>query len=327
MAQSFSPFADKTTETVWIGALDVIKSFDELVAQTRAMEKKTKIALCCAQDLHALEAIARARREGLADAILIGDPAEILSLLEELGESPANYTLHAAENETAAVRIAAELVQCGDAGVIMKGKMQTADLMRGVLKKENGLRAGQVLSVCGNYQMKDAQGEMRILTVTDPALNVRPNLETKKAMLENAIHLRNALGDTNPKVAIIAANELVNPKIPESVDAAELKEMAQAGTFGICKVEGPISLDLALNPDAVASKGYKGEVAGDANILVMPDLISANVLAKSITDIAGNATAGVVMGAKVPMVLVSRASPAEDKFNSIALASFISQQF
>ena len=307
----------------------MIQSFRELAEAAARSSRKTAIALCCAEDPHSLEALAAARKAGHAEAYLIGDPQSIRERLTDQGERAEDYEILPGETPEQAVRVAAELVRKGQVGAIMKGKMQTADLMRNVLKAENGLRDSAVLSVCGNFEWRGASPNPLggILTVTDPALNVHPGLEQKKAILENAVRLRRALGDECPRVAAIAANEVVSPKIPETVDAGALKEMNLRGEIQNCLVEGPISLDLALRPEAAELKGYRSPVAGNAGVLLMPDLVSANVLAKSLTEIAGCDTAGVVLGARVPIILVSRSSTAADKYNSIALAAYIAERY
>ena len=307
----------------------MFQTFEELSSAAMAAHHKTRIALCCAQDAHALEALSLARKEGIAEGILIGDRAQTQKLLESFGDCISNYEFIDSSSPEHAVSTAAELVRAGQAGVLMKGKLQTGELMGNVLKKENGLRDSDVLSVCGSYQLPSYLNGMRprIFSVTDPALNLRPTLEAKKAILENAVRLRHAMGDDCPKTAVIAATETVNPKMPESVDARQLKEWNASGEITGCTVEGPISLDLAMNPASAALKGYESPVAGDADLLVMPDLVSANVLAKAITEIAGGTTAGIVLGARVPIVLVSRAATASDKFNSVALAAYIAPQY
>lgn len=307
----------------------MFQTFEELVNAAKAMQSKTRIALCCAQDEHALKAISMARSQGIAEGILIGNQEQVESILTKLGDQLSNYEFIPAEGAEQAVAKAAELVRRGEAGVMMKGKLQTGELMSNVLKKENGLRDSKVLSVCGNFHLPQYINSMRprIFSITDPALNVRPDLEAKRAMLENAVRLRHAMGDEMPKVAVIAATETVNPKMSETVDAQQLKEWNLSGVITGCTVEGPISLDLAMNPESAAIKGYESPVAGDADLLVMPDLVSANVLAKSITELAGGTTAGIVLGARVPIVLVSRASTASDKFYSVAQAAYIATRY
>ena len=260
----------------------------------------------------------------MADGLLIGQPETICRRLEQLGESKADYEIIPCDDSMQSVQLAAEQIHRGQAGVIMKGAMQTSELLRGVLDGKNDLRDGSALSVCGNFELPNLPkgARRRLITITDPALNIRPDLTMKEAILQNALRLRRALGDENPKAAVIAASEQVSAKIPESADARDLQEKARQGAFGICCVEGPLSLDIAIDPEAAAWKGVQTPVAGDADILLMPDLISANVLAKAMTSLSGAGTAGIVMGARVPVILVSRAASAQDKFYSIALAAY-----
>lgn len=302
----------------------MIQSFQELAQRAQSMSVKTRIALVCAQDRHGLEAITTARRDGIAEGILIGDEREIRDILAQLGENAANYEIIPCPDKAQSIHIAAELVRQGKAGVIMKGKMETGDIMRGILDKENGLRTENTLSVTGIYDMKTYP---KIFGVSDVAISTYPDLGKKKSILTNAVNLFHALGHENPKVAVLAAVEKVNPKMNETVEADQLKQMNLSGEIKGCIVEGPISFDLATDPEAAAIKGYQGAVAGDADLLIAPDLICGNVLVKCLTGLAGATTAGLVLGAKVPMVLVSRAATADDKYYSIAMAACTAPYF
>lgn len=306
------------------GKNSMIERFDELTGMAQAMHEKTKIACVAAHDLHTLEALTAARKSGIAEAILIGNSDEIQSMLTELDEDPKDYEILQCTDIDEAISMAATFVKEGKAGAIMKGKLTTGEIMRGILRKENGLRTGRNLSVTGLFEIP---GFDRILAVTDVAITPHPDLEGKKGILMNALDILHALGMEEPKVAVIAAAETVNPKVPETVDAAILKECNQKGEITGCIIEGPISLDLALDEGSAMVKGYESPVAGKADLFMMPDLVSANVLAKSITGIAKGRTAGIVLGAKVPIILVSRSASAEEKYTAIALAAVTAPYF
>lgn len=198
----------------------------------------------------------------------------------------------------------------------MKGKCETGTIMKVLVNKETGIRKSDTMSLVGFFESPYYH---KVFAITDPALLTYPNLEQKKAMIRNAVGAFHALGEDDPKVAIIAAVEKVNPKMPETVDADAIK---QEGIEG-CTIEGPISLDLAMDPQSAPIKGYVSPVAGDADLLVMPNIVTANATAKAITVIGGGRTGGVVLGAKVPVLLVSRAASADDKYMSIVMAALI----
>lgn len=206
----------------------------------------------------------------------------------------------------------------------MKGKLETGQFMKAIVKKENGLLAGGLLSLVGLYEHSNYH---KLLAVTDQGLNTYPDLNGKKNIVINAVKLMRSLGVDEPKVAVLAAVEKVNPKMPESVDGAELKKMNQEGEITNCIVEGPISFDLAIKQGAAAIKGYESPVAGDADILVVPDIAAGNILVKCMTDYAGAMTAGTILGAKVPVIVTSRSAEASDKYYSIALAAYAAASY
>ena len=222
------------------------------------------------------------------------------------------------------LNIAVKLIHEGKANVMMKGKLETAQIMRGVLKKENDLRKGGLISVTGFFEIP---GVDKLIAVSDMAVNTYPDLEGKKHILENAVSVMHAMGIENPKVAVLAAVEKLNPKMPETVDADALKQMNIKGEITGCIVEGPISFDIATSKEAARIKGFSSPVAGEADLLLVPDIVSGNILAKCLTGFAKAITAGVVVGAKIPIILVPRSAEATDKYYSIALAAYTAQNF
>ena len=267
-------------------------------------------------ELSALQAVAHAANDGLVQPVLIGKAEEIKAILEKIGFDAAKAEIIDIADPVECVQKAADLARDGQADCIMKGKIETGTLMKVLVNKDHGIRKSDTMSLVGFFESPHYH---KVFAITDPALLIYPTLEQKKAMIANAVGAFHALGEENPKVAVIAAVEKVNPKMPETVDADAIKQEGVPG----CTVEGPISLDLAMDPESAPIKGYVSPVAGDADLLVMPNIVTANAAAKTITVIGGGRTGGVVLGAKVPVLLVSRAASADDKYMSIVLAALI----
>jgi len=296
-----------------------IKSFKELAAAASAMPVKTVVAVVEAHDNHTLEAVIEAKKDGIIEGMLIGNEEKIKEILTANGADPADYQIIGTNALEESLQIAVENINAGKATAIMKGKLETGQFMKAIVNKQNGLLAGGLLSLVGLYEHANYH---KLLAVTDQGLNTYPDLNGKKNLIINAVGLLKKLGVEEPKVAVLAAVEKVNPKMPESVDGAELKKMNQEGEITGCIVEGPISFDLAVKQGAAAIKGYESPVAGDADILVVPDIAAGNILVKCMTDYAGAMTAGTILGAKVPVIVTSRSAEASDKYYSIALAAY-----
>ena len=296
-----------------------ISSFKELAKAASEMPKKTVVAVVEAHDLHTLEAVINAKKDNIIDGMLIGNEEKIREILKSEGADPADYTIIPTNGLEESLKVAVENINAGKATAIMKGKLETGQFMKAIVKKENGLLAGGLLSLIGLYEHPNYH---KLLAVTDQGLNTYPDLEGKKALIQNAVKLLHSIGIEEPKVAVLAAVEKVNPKMPESVDGAELKKMNENGEITGCIVEGPISFDLAVKQGAAAIKGYESPVAGDADLLVVPDIACGNILVKCMTDYAGALTAGTILGAKVPVIVTSRSAEATDKYYSIALAAY-----
>jgi phosphate butyryltransferase len=295
-----------------------INCHNDLKIAAQGMKEKSRIAVIGAQDEHTLDAIVAATNDHLIEPILIGDVSEIKRILAEIGDDPEQYEIVSAKDIDECIRIAVEMVHSGEANILMKGKLETAQMMRAILKKENDLVRGGTLSVVAFYELPSYH---KIFAVSDVAINTYPDLSTKKAILENAVSVFHSLGVNNPKVAVLASVENVNPKMPETVDADALKMMNESGEITGCIVEGPISFDLATDKEAARIKNYNSPVAGDADLLLVHELTAGNVLAKALTGLAGATTAGNVVGALIPIVLTSRSAEASDKYYSIALAA------
>ena len=300
-----------------------IEKFQDIVEAVQKMEKKTVIAVVQAQDEHTLDAIVKATGDGLIQPVLIGDEAKIREIITAEGANPDDFDIRAAEDETAALKIATDLVKAGEANAMMKGKLQTGDFMRAVVKDDE-MKRGGLISLVGFYEMP---GYHKLFAVSDMGMNTYPDLDGKKAILTNAVELMHAMGIEEPKVACLSAVEKLNPKMPDAVDGDALKQQNLNGEIKGCIVEGPISFDLAMVDGAAAAKGYESPVAGDADLLLVPDIVCGNVLVKCLTEFSGADTAGIMVGARVPLVVTSRSAKASDKYYSIALTAFVGQSY
>lgn len=296
----------------------IFKNFKELIESVQNSGSKKRVAVVAAQDEHTLQAVFRARKDNIVEPVLIGDKAKIKEVLEKLKESLDDAAIINVEGDTASAEKAVELIHENKADFIMKGKIQTADLLRAVVNKEKGLRTGSVMS---HVVIHEIPTYHKLLAVTDGGMMMYPNVDEKKQIIENAVNTFRAMGYEEPKVAVLAAVENVNPKMPESVDAGMLKEMNQKGEIKNCIVEGPISYDLTMSKESAQIKGFESPVTGDADILIVPNITAGNILGKSLVYSAGAKMAGFIVGAKVPIVLTSRGSSAEEKYLSLVLSA------
>ena len=294
------------------------KSFDDLIKKVQNLDSKKKVAVVSAQDEHTLEAVFKAKKDNIVEPILIGNKKKIIEILSGLHESVLEESIINVESDSEAAEKAVELINENKADFIMKGKIQTADLLRAVVNKENGLRTGKVMS---HIVIHEIPTYHKLLAVTDGGMMMYPSLDEKKQILENAVSTFLALGYENPKVAVLAAVETVNPKMQESVDADMLKKMNIKGEIKNCIVEGPISYDLTMSKESASIKGFVSPVTGEADIIVVPNITVGNILGKSLVYSAGAKMAGFIVGAKVPIVLTSRGSTSEEKYLSLALSA------
>ncbi|WP_326512761.1 bifunctional enoyl-CoA hydratase/phosphate acetyltransferase [Clostridium intestinale] len=298
-----------------------LKSFEQLIETLKCNDKK-KVAVVAAEDEHALESVFKARNEGIVEPILIGNEEKIREISNKLNEDLKDLTIINIEEPKEAAVKAVELAREGKVQVIMKGKIQTADLLRAVVNKEKGLGTGRIMS---HMAMHELPNYHKLLAVTDGGMMMYPNVQEKKQIIENAVDIFKAIGYTKPKVGILAAVENVNTKMPETVDADNLKQMNINGEITDCLIEGPISYDLVMSKESAEIKGYKSEIVADADILVVPNITTGNILGKSLVYSAEAKMAGFIIGAKVPIVLTSRGSTAEEKYLSLVLSASASK--
>ena len=295
----------------------MIKNFTEIVNQVKS-EKQRTIAGAMAEDKEVITAIEKARSLGLAKALLTGDAERIESVLYELNINKNEYKIEPAENEQHAVELAIESVRNEKAQVLMKGLCSTSVFLKAILNKKNEMRSSSVIS---HLALFESPYYHKLLLMSDAAMNIAPDLKTKIAITENAIKVTCKLGYSNPKLALISAIEKVNPEgIPSTVDAAIISKMADRGQIKNAIIDGPLAVDNALSQQSCEVKGLKSPVGGDADICIVPNIETGNVFYKLLTILGNAKVAGIIVGAKVPVVLTSRADSDESKFLSIITA-------
>ena len=293
-------------------------TFEQLESQVFKKAKKRRVAVVEAADTHVLEAVRHAVEVGLVEPLLFGRRAEIESRLASMDMDIAAWEIVDTPDPASSALQAGIAVKEGRADFILKGLIATGQLLKGLFKEETGFRTGRLISHMNIVQLRTYP---KLLALCDAAINISPTLEQKKDILQNAVDALTRMGITQPKVAVLASAETVNEKMPESVDAAALKRMNQQGEITGCLVEGPISYDLAVCRESAETKGYESPVAGDTDLLVCPNIVTANVLIKCLRHSAEALTAGIVIGGRVPVVLNSRAASAEDKYRTMILAA------
>lgn len=290
------------------------KNFAQIEEFVLGRQGKKKVALAAAHDPVALQALLAAVDKNLAQAVLIGNAAEIRRLLVQMERSPADFEIIGEQDDRAMVDRAVAMVRSGQADLPMKGLMHTSTFMKGILNKETGLlKPGELLSQASVFEDPQQGG---LLIVSDCAVNIQPGVEEKVKITENCLKLAQTLGIAEPRVALVSALEVVNPKIPNTVEAAEVKQRLA----GRCLIDGPLALDNAIDAQAAAHKGIHSPVAGRANILIMPDLWSGNIFSKGLVFYAHMKGAGTLNGLSSPVIMTSRTDTAENKYLSVLTA-------
>lgn len=293
-------------------------SFADL-KQVIGQMKKRKIAVAAAEDAEVIKTLKTVTEQNLADVILVGDKSKIESLMNDEDFHTAEI-IDVADPREAALA-AAFLVQQGKADVLMKGMVNSSDFLKAVLDNEKGLKTGKTLSHLAALEVPSYH---KLQFHSDGGMNMYPDLLTKKAIIDNSLEALQKIDITLPKVAILTANEVVNPKMPSTVDASELVGMNRNGEFLPCIMEGPIAMDVALSKDAAHHKGISSEISGDVDLFIAPNIDAGNMIGKTLIYCADAKMAGVILGAKSPIVMTSRAENAEGKINSIILACAVS---
>lgn len=293
-----------------------IRNLDEMVVEARRLGPKMA-AVAAAADPEVLKAMDEAEREGLAHSILVGDAPRIEALQGELGLTLAHArVVHEPEVHRAAAQAVA-LAREGQAQIVVKGQLKTSDLLRAALDREHGLRDRHLLAHVGIFEVP---GFDRLIYISDSGVVLYPDIYQKLEILRMAVDVVHRFGVGEPRVAILSASELVHPKMKSSVEALALAKMAEQGWVEGAVVEGPLTLDVAVSPAAAEAKGVQGPVAGRADLLIVPGVEAGNTMAKAIQYFGGGRMAGLVVGAKVPIIINSRADTAETRFLSLAMA-------
>lgn len=296
----------------------MLKNFDEVQERVRSIREPYIVSVAAAEDKELLLAVKTAAELGFVRPVLTGDPKAVGEICADIGLKPLDIL--EAHGEEEAVAVAVKSVREGGAQVLMKGLVNTSIYMRGILNKEQGLRTGRLLSMMAVYE---APGYHKLVYCSDSGINVAPNLEQKKDILKNILLATRSIGLETPKVAALTANEMVDPKIQSTVDAAGLVEYAASGALGAelpCVIEGPIAFDVAFDPHAAAHKKIDSKITGETDIVIFPNMEAGNIMGKSWIHLCKCRWAGIVLGATHPVILGSRADTPEIKLNSIALA-------
>ncbi len=293
----------------------MIKNFEQLLAKVKEMKNKT-VVIAAAHTSSAIDAAIMAKKENIADSLLVGDKQFINKYLHDNAYEFVNgFTIiDTGEDLDLAAAESVRSIRDGKADILLKGKCSTATLMKAVLDKNKGLRTGENLSDVLVYEHPE-----KLILLSDGGINLYPDVEEKVSIIKNAVKVGHALDNPKPKVALLAAVEVVNPKMPATVDANIITEIYKKKQIKDCIVEGPLALDGAISKMAAKAKGIESEVAGNADVLIVPNIEAGNIFGKALTYYCNYRVAHVVMGAKVPIIIASRVDTAETKMLSMAL--------
>lgn len=297
-----------------------IKSFDQLIKKVQKRPPLTA-AIVSAADPHTIEAALYAFRKNIVTPIFIGEGKKIEQILISFRENPNSFEIINESNILQTPYVANSLVNNGRAALIVKGLINTSDLLHGILDKRKGLRSGRSMS---HIAVLEIPGYRKVLGITDGGMVVAPDFEAKKQILFNAVDLFKRLGYDYPKIAAVTAVDKVNKSMPETVDASELQKLNEIGEIPDCFIEGPVSYDIVVSPESAKFKEFKGKYSGNYDILLLPNIAAGNILSKSLIYNAGAKMGGIITGAKVPLVINSRSSSPEEKFYATALAAAVS---
>ncbi len=299
--------------------MEPIRSLEEMKKIARKLPSK-RIAVVRADEVETMGAIGTAVKENMVEALLIGPEKGIREAAEKAGFDLNGVEILHAEDDHSASTKGVEMVRSGRADVIMKGLVATSSFLHAILDREKGIRGPGVLSHVAAF---DVAGYDKLLIITDAAMNIAPDFDQKVAMLKNAVIVAKSLGIEHPKSTYVCAKEVPYEKMPCTMEAARMKKLADTGEFGDIIFDAPLAMDLAVSPEACRIKKITSPVAGDADIVLLPDIEAANVLYKTLIFIAGGELGAVIMGANNPVVLTSRADSAESKLCSIVLSAVV----
>ncbi len=295
----------------------MLQKISDLYNKSKEQKATKRLVLASAADEHSLDAVFAAKKENIIEPILVGNKEKITKICKEKGYNLEGIELIDIKDNKEAVKTSVQLVRNNKADIIMKGNVPTAILLKAVLNDEYGLKSGNLLSHFALFELKNYH---KLIGLTDVAMNIAPNLKEKAGIIKNSVNYMNRIGYTKPKVAVIGAVELVNEKMPATVDAAILSKMGDRKQIPNCIIDGPLAFDNAMSKESAEHKGIISEVAGDTDLLMMPNIETGNVLYKSFA-LTGAKIAAVILGATAPIVLTSRSDSEETKLNSIVLAA------
>ena len=298
------------------------RNVQELLDYAKNNQTPRTVVIAGAADEHTLIAVMRAHREGIVHPLLVGDKRQINFLLDEIDEQIDDEYIYDSSDDVHIAWQAVQLVREGKAGLMMKGSLNTSVVLRAVFNKEEGLKHDGLITTMA---LSELPSYHKLLCFSDGGVIPYPTLEQKKKQIQLVTDVCHTMGYDDVKVGVICANEMLNPKLIESAEAAELKQMNQKGDITGCIVEGPISLDISLVPEVAKGKKFESPVAGDADMLLFPNIVSANVFAKSI-EMAGAKTVSFLLGAEVPIALTSRTTTVENKYSTLAVAAAMTKE-
>lgn len=289
------------------------RNLDEVFQLAKTKGRK-KIAIAAAHDAETIKAAIMGYDEQLFTPILIGEKERIETIIQGLDRNISEFEIIDSQNNNESAQTAVSLMKAKKADLLMKGHLETAEMIRAVVKKESGIAIKETIS---HINLMEIEKYDKLVIMTDVAISITPTLEQKKDILENAVSVFHALGYEKPKVAAVCAIEKINPKMSETVEAKKLKDLNETGIIKNCIVEGPISFDIAMDKGRATRKHFEGKIQGDADILLMPNLLAGNLLSKGISIFGEAKAVGFVMGAEVPIVLTSRGALAKVKYQSM----------
>ena len=301
----------------------VYKTFDELIHAAKSHPTTARMAVAAAGDSHTIEAVLKAREEGIAVPVLVGDKAAIDAALAQFGACVPEEDIYDVPDLAESARYAVGLVREGKADFLMKGKLDTPVLLKAVVNKECGLGQGRTMS---HFTAFEVPSYHKLLVPVDGGMVAYPTLEQKKDIILNTVNTLRAMGYDQPKVGVLASVEKLNPKMPETVEADALKQMNLNGEIPGCIVEGPISYDCAVSKEIADFKGYNSPCAGDCDVLIAPNVHAGNIMGKMLAVTCGARMAGFIVGAKCPIVMTSRGSSPEEKYLSIVISAVAAQK-
>jgi phosphate butyryltransferase len=294
------------------------KDFEMIIDRVKSFDQPKRVVVAGAYENHIFESVFDAQEQGIVYPILVGEKKRVAKLLEENGYAGRPCTIVDCPEGTSSSQRAVKIVAAGEGDFLMKGLIETKDFLRPVVDKKNGLNIGGVMS---HFNVAYLPSYHKLVAVSDAAVVINPSLEEKKEIIKNAVATFRRMGYDRPKVAILCAVETVNPKMQDTVDAAALADMWKNGEIPDCDLAGPISYDLVMSKESAETKGYDCRWSGDFDILIVPQMSTGNILIKSWHYSAGAKMAGIIVGAKVPIVLTSRSTDTTGKYVSLVLAS------